>query len=187
MINFKNLTLATCIGAMSILLAACSDSESTGTTTAKNSAPAKANEAKEPVNPEAPVVMSLPAYELQEDLSVYWEVNNGTEAAFIYNGKAAEPDSIDTIVKSLANGNYFRGTEKLSELFEQYSKTHDEFVKKDLEKTITPLLQEQLEKFGKQPYYKQTLRSNFISMKPYDFEKEEFPLGSDLFVSIEQI
>lgn len=185
MISFKQLTLATSIGALSLALTACSDSEAPASAT-KTNTPAAAKEAKPAVNPDAAVVTSLPARPLQDDRSVYWEVNSGTQAAFIYNGKMPEPDGTVAVIKAFGNGGYYRGTDELSELFDTYSKTRDEFVKKDLEKTITPLLQEQIAKFGTHDFYKKTLSANTIDMKPYDFEKEEFPLSSTLFSSMDE-
>ncbi|MDD2059512.1 DUF4852 domain-containing protein [Pseudomonas sp. GD03860] len=186
MISFKQLTLATSIGALSLALAACSDSETPASATTPASAPAAVKEAEPAVNPDAAVVTSLPARPLQDDRSVYWEINSGTQAAFIYNGKTPAPDGTVAVIKTLDTGRYFRGTDELSELLDTYSKTRDEFVKKDLEKTITPLLQEQITKFGTHDFYKKTLSAHTIDMKPYDFEKEEFPLTSTLFSSMDE-
>lgn len=181
----SSLTLAASICACALMLGGCSDTDAPGTAASKtNSAAPKA--AAPAVNPNAAVVSSLAPQALQADLTTYWELNNGTEAAFIYNGKSPDPDSMPVLINALGTGGYYRGTDELSELFDKRSKTSDEFVKKDLEKEITPLLQAQIDKFGGHAYYKQTLSAHTIDMQPYDFEKEEFPLTSTLFASLEE-
>lgn len=122
-----------------------------------------------------PVVTQLPEPGPAPDFSAYKPVVMGTQLLYLHTALKNEPFDAAALMQTYTYGfdNYNIGDDNLSAKLKSYIKTKDQFLKQDLVKEITPLIQKNVDDYKQVRYVKIQLPYG-QGLQKYDFDKKGF-------------